>query len=307
MSSLVECNALTHAYDEKTVLHDLTFSIDSGGVFGLLGKNGAGKSTTINILMGYLRPTSGTCRVLGEDSHLLSPATRAQVGLLHEGFIQYDFMSIAELEEYHAPFYPKWDRDIFYDLVGRLTVPHTRRLSQLSCGQRSQVVLGLIMAQQPRLMILDDYSMGLDVGYRRLFIDFLLDYVADRGTTVLLTSHVVQELDLLVDNMIVLKEGKVIVTGAKDDFMKNFHCFEFERSEASNQLFADNLESVSTKTCGEVQFSSVEHTSKKTIVYGFFNESALLPYLREKGVGCNGLVKRELGFEDAFVGLTGKY
>lgn len=307
MSSLVECNALTHAYGEKTVLHDLTFSIDSGGVFGLLGKNGAGKSTTINILMGYLRPTSGTCRILGESSHVLSPATRAQVGLLHEGFIQYDFMSIAELEEYYAPFYPKWDRDIFFDLVRRLNVPHTRRLSQLSCGQRSQVVLGLIMAQQPTLMLLDDYSMGLDVGYRRLFVDFLLDYVAQRGTTVMLTSHVVQELDALVDNMIVLKEGRVSVCGSKKDFMENFHCFQFERSEASDNLPETNLESTSVKESGDVLFSSVEHTSKTTTVYGFFSESDLERYLEEKGVACKELAERQLGFEDAFIGLTGKY
>lgn len=307
MSSLVECNKLTHSYGEKTVLHDLTFSIDSGGVFGLLGKNGAGKSTTINILMGYLRPSSGTCRILGEDSHVLTPETRAQVGLLHEGFIQYDFMSIAELEKYHGPFYPKWDRDIFYDLVGRLNVPHTRRLSQLSCGQRSQVVLGLIMAQQPSLMLLDDYSMGLDVGYRRLFVDFLLDYVADRGTTVLLTSHVVQELDTLIDNMIVIKEGRVMVTGEKKDFAENFNCFEFERTEASDNLSADTLKSVSTKTCGDVMFSSVEHSSKKTTVYGFFDESALKPYLNTRGISCNELSKKDMSFEDAFVGLTGKY
>jgi len=307
MSSLVECNALTHSYGEKTVLHGLTFSIDSGGVFGLLGKNGAGKSTTINILMGYLRPSGGTCRILGESSHLLSPATRAQVGLLHEGFIQYDFMSIAELEKYHAPFYPKWDRDIFFDLVQRLNVPHTRRLSQLSCGQRSQVVLGLIMAQQPSLMLLDDYSMGLDVGYRRLFVDFLLDYVAERGTTVLLTSHVVQDLDSLVDNMIVLKEGRVIVTGSKADFINNFKCFHFERTEASDKLSASILNSVPTTTCGDALFSSVEHSSRKTTVYGFFDETAAKRYLDEKGVPHRELAERTLDFEDAFIGLTGKY
>jgi len=295
MATMIECDGLTHSYGEKTVLHDLTFTVESGGIFGLLGKNGAGKSTTINILMGFLRPSGGRCRVLGEDSHDLSPDTRRRIGLLHEGFIQYDFMTIAELERYYAPFYPLWDRGIFFDLVDRLGVPQTRRLSQLSCGQRSQVVLGLIMAQCPELMILDDYSMGLDVGYRRLFIEFLRDYVAERGTTVLLTSHVVQELDKLVDHMIVLKQGRVAVSGTKQSFMEDFRGFAFASSERAETLAPDEL------------LASVEHGRQRTTVYGFFNEAELRARLADLGVPHDGLAPVPMDFEDAFVGLTGKY
>ncbi|NTV74963.1 MAG: ABC transporter ATP-binding protein [Holophaga sp.] len=295
MKSLIECKDLRHTYGEKTVLHGLTFRVEPGGVFGLLGKNGAGKSTTINILMGFLRPESGSCRVLGDESHRLTPAVRQRIGLLHEGFIQYDFMSIAELERYYAPFYPRWDREVFHDLVGRLGLPLSRRLSRMSCGQRSQVVLGLIMAQQPELMILDDYSMGLDVGYRRLFIDFLREYVATRGTTVLLTSHAVQELDRIVDNMIVLQEGRVCVSGSKKSFMDTFASFRFQRSDQSTALRADGF------------FSSVEHASTTTRVYGFFDEAGLRAHLEPRGVDCGGLESVGMDFEDAFVGLTGKY
>ncbi|MFV0421044.1 ATP-binding cassette domain-containing protein [Oleidesulfovibrio sp.] len=295
MNALIECRDLRHSYGEKAVLHGLSFSVERGGVFGLLGKNGAGKSTTINILMGFLRPGSGSCRVLGEPSHALTPAARARIGLLHEGFIQYDFMSIDELERYYAPFYPKWDRDVFYELVNRLNVPNTRRISCMSCGQRSQVVLGLIMAQQPELMILDDYSMGLDVGYRRLFIDFLREYVKDRGTTVLLTSHVVQELDKIVDNMIVLQEGRVAVSGSKKEFMESFRCYSFTRTEAADALHADDL------------LQNVEHMGSTTTVYTFTEEAALRQHLKRFGVEAENLTMMPMDFEDAFIGLTGKY
>ena len=295
MQPLIECANLTHSYGEKTVLHDLTFTVDAGGVFGLLGKNGAGKSTAINILMGYLRPTGGTCSVLGDPSHDLRPATRSRIGLLHEGFIQYDFMTIGELERYYAPFYPNWDASVFRSLVGKLDVPETRRLSRMSCGQRSQVVLGLIMAQRPDLVILDDYSMGLDVGYRRLFLDYLREYVAEHGTTVLLTSHVVQELDRIVDNMIVLKEGRVCVSGAKQDFMETFRCFRFERSEASDKLAAKG------------SLSTVEHTARSTTVFGFIGRERLSRELDALGVPHSRLESVHMDFEDAFIGLTGKY
>lgn len=295
MSALIECNDLCHSYGEKSVLHGLSFTVERGGVFGLLGKNGAGKSTTINILMGFLRPGSGSCRVLGEPSHALTPAARERIGLLHEGFIQYDFMSIDELERYYAPFYPKWDRDVFYDLVNRLDVPHTRRISRMSCGQRSQVVLGLIMAQQPELMILDDYSMGLDVGYRRLFIDFLREYVKERGTTVLLTSHVVQELDKIVDNMIVLQKGRVAVSSSKKAFMDSFRCFSFARTESADILQADDV------------LQNVEHMGDTTTIYTFAEDAALRQHLHSFGVGTENLTMVPMDFEDAFIGLTGKY
>lgn len=295
MQPLIECSNLTHSYGGKTVLHDLTFTVQTGGVFGLLGKNGAGKSTTINILMGYLRPTGGSCSVLGAPSHDLRPATRSRIGLLHEGFIQYDFMTIAELENYYAPFYPKWDTGVFHELVSKLDVPSGRRLSRMSCGQRSQVVLGLIMAQQPDLMILDDYSMGLDVGYRRLFLDYLRDYVAERGTTVLLTSHVVQELDTVVDNMIVLKEGRVCVSGTKKDFMDAFRCFRFERSEASDKLAANE------------NLRTIEHAQQTTTVFGFLDMDRLAVELDGLGVPHSHLETVPMNFEDAFIGLTGKY
>lgn len=292
---LIECSGLCHAYGEKAVLRDLTFTVRRGGVFGLLGKNGAGKSTAINILMGFLRPTSGACRVLGEESHSLSPSARKRIGLLHEGFIQYDFMTVAELEQFCAPFYPKWDREVFFELIGRMNMPHSRRLSRMSCGQRSQVVLGLIMAQRPELMILDDYSMGLDVGYRRLFLDFLREYVSHHGTTVLLTSHVVQELDTIVDNMIVLKEGRVCISGTKQTFMDTFRCFRFSKSEASLSLAEDGL------------IVNAEHGNSFTSVYGFFDEQTLRAHLSERNIPCDGFVSVPLNFEDAFIGLTGKY
>lgn len=295
MDTLIECVDLRHAYGKKTVLHGISFNVKAGSIFGLLGKNGAGKSTVINILMGFLQASGGTCRILGEESHALSPSTRSRIGLLQEGFVQYDFMSVAELDRYYAPFYPEWNRDIYYDLISRMNMPASRRLSEMSHGQRSQVVLGLIMAQMPQLMILDDYSMGLDVGYRRLFIDFLRDYVTFHGTTVLLTSHVVQELDRIIDHMVVLKEGSISSCMAKKKFMETFQSFTFDSTAASLQMTVDD------------RILGVEHNRQTTTVYGFFNRSELQEYLEEHRIPCSGITSVTMTFEDAFIGLTGKY
>lgn len=295
MSAVIQCSGLFHSYGEKPVLHGLDFTVDGGGVFGLLGKNGAGKSTTINILMGFLRPQAGECYVLGHPSHALPAAIRRDIGLLHEGFIQYDFMSIDEIERFHAPFYPRWDRNVFYDLVDRLDVPRSRKITRMSCGQRSQVVLGLIMAQNPRLMILDDYSMGLDVGYRRLFLDYLQDYVKERGTTVLLTSHVVQELDRFIDRMIILQRGRVVVSCSKQDFTASFRQYRLPRSEAMAVIQPDDV------------IVNVERNLQTVSLFSYAPVERVSSHLNSLGLPLDGLEEVAMSFEDSFIGLTGRY
>ncbi|XPV74702.1 MAG: ATP-binding cassette domain-containing protein [Desulfovibrio sp.] len=295
MESVIRCRDLRHSYGEKVVLDGLTFDVEQGGVFGLLGKNGAGKTTTINILMGFLEPLSGECRVLGQPSHGIVPDVRKEIGLLHERFIQYDFMGITEIEKFHSQFYPKWDRDIFFELVSRLDVSHNRRISRMSCGQRSQVVLGLIMAQCPQLMILDDYSMGLDVGYRRLFLDFLQEYVRERGTTVMLTSHVVQDLDKIIDNMIIIQEGKVLVEGRKDQFLESFRQFQIPSTEASKKIHLGGA------------IAAIEHGRTNTSLYGYCSYDEMESYLGALGISGEGMKEISMDFEDAFIGITGKY
>lgn len=294
MSPVIQCAGLRHSYGEKPVLHGLDFTVEGGGVFGLLGRNGAGKSTTINILMGFLPPQAGECRVLGHPSHALPSHVRRDIGLLHEGFIQYDFMTIDEIERFHAPFYPRWERDVFHDLVGRLDVPRTRRVSHLSCGQRSQVVLGLILAQNPRLMILDDYSMGLDVGYRRLFLDFLQDYVRSRGTTVLLTSHVVQELDRFIDRMIILDRGRVAAACSKQDFAASFRQYRLPLP-------------VGGEVAAGGPIVRVETNPRSLALYSYQPLEAVAAHLRGHGVAADRLEEVAMSFEDAFIGLTGRY
>ena len=176
-------------------------------MFGLLGKNGVGKTTLIKIMMGFLRPTGGICRILGDDSHNLSPRTRRKVGLLFEGHLYYEFLSLEGIERFFAPFYPDWKKKFYYGLTDRLGLLWSHKIGQISEGQRSQMVLGLIMAQQPRVMILDDYNMGLDAGYRRLFLYHLAEYLQGGDITVLVTSHIVQDLERFVDEIIFLERG----------------------------------------------------------------------------------------------------
>ncbi len=311
MHPVIHVDHLCHRYGKRYIYKDLNFSISPGKIYGLLGKNGVGKTTLIKILMGFLRPVSGTCKVFNEPSHALSPAARARIGLLFEGHVAYEFMSIRQIEKFYAPFYPDWDAGIYYRMVEKLNLGPDHLIRQLSCGQRSQVVLGLLMAQQPELLLLDDYSIGLDPGYRRLFLDEMRNYLGNGNRTVFLTSHVIQDMQDFVDEVIFLERGGEMMNSRLDAFKKNFSCFRLPiRSNGpvncSNQGVPENISKEELLgACPMVKNIEVHPTHLD--LFTFAAKADLLAGLEAAGI-CGSLLEPiTLTLEDAFIGYTGRY
>lgn len=296
MEYVVECNNLTHYYGKRLIYEDMSFKIKKGSIFGLLGKNGTGKTTTINILNGYLKPKSGQCLILGEDSQDLSPHTKTRIGFLMEGHIQYNFMTISQIEKFYSAFFPRWKKEAYYELMEKLEVLPEQKLSTMSCGQRSQVALGLILAQDPDLMVLDDYSMGLDAGYRRLFLDYLKEYAASEDKTIFITSHIIQDLENFVQDIVILDYRSVLLSSTVQDFYKNFKQFDFEYDKKDGIQF-EKSDIV----------SNFELFRNHGTIYSFKEKNEVEDYLKQKNVQYKNLSRKEMTLEDAFVGLTGKY
>jgi ABC-2 type transport system ATP-binding protein len=290
----IEVQGLAHHYGDRVIYEELSFSVPKGRVVALLGKNGVGKTTLIRILMGFLKPLRGECRVLGENSYDISPATRARIGLLFEGHLAYDLMTIEQIEHFYRPFYPGWRSELYYELVDRLALPYDHRVGNMSCGQRSQVVLGLIFAQNPELMILDDYSMGLDAGYRRLFLEYLDAFVAEGDKTVFVTSHVVQDMEDLVDDVIFLQRGGEILQMSLENFRNKFRCYNFS-SDNPEQPQPDAL------------IRNADQLGRQNSLFSFADPEELSEHM--KAHWPNVILGDEIPMtlEDAFIGLTGKY
>jgi len=296
MEYVVECKDLTHYYGKRLIYENMSFNITKGRIFGLLGKNGTGKTTTINILNGYLKPKSGQCLIFGEDSQNLSPATKARIGFLMEGHIQYSFMNINQIEKFYSAFFKKWKKEAYYELMEKLEVMPTQKISTMSCGQRSQVALGLILAQDPDLMILDDYSMGLDAGYRRLFLDYLNEYARAEGKTIFITSHIIQDLDNFVEDIVVLDYRSVLLSSSVKDFKEGFHCYNFKLTPGGPIKI----------TKDEIIYNS-EIVKNHGVVYSFKSLSEVENHFKQLKIPFTDLKEQTMDLEDAFIGLTGKY
>lgn len=307
MQNIVEVRNLCHYYGKKKIYDNLNFEVQKGKVVGLLGKNGVGKTTLINILMGFLKPKSGECLIFGEPSYNLSENTRKKIGLLHEGHQTFEFMNIEQIEKFYSSFYENWNKETYYDLIELLDLPKNHKISNMSYGQRSQVVLGLIFAQNPDLLVLDDYSMGLDAGYRRLFLDYLSDYVKAKEKTVFVTSHIVQDLEDLIDDIILLNRGGEILKMPLDDLLTNFKSYKVDFS-LPNSIKVREVEQLLKNDI----IKNVEVSKKILKLYSYENEHKVLENLKDShkifsSVQPSQISNKKISLEDAFIGLMGRY
>lgn len=293
MSSVISVKNLSQRYGKGRVIYEnLSFEVPKGRILGLLGKNGTGKTTTINILMGFLKPQSGECRIFGEDITRMSPQTRSRIALLLEGHVQYAFMTISQIERFYSRFYPNWNSKAYYGLMEKLKVSPDQKISSMSNGQRSQVALGLILAQNADLLVLDDFSLGLDPGYRRLFIEYLRDFVKSEGKTVFMTSHIIQDLERLVDDCIIMDYGRILTQMPVDQLMSTLRRYSYSEGKLPE---------------GEGIFSPW-HTGNENEFYSFLTSDELRPMLVAQGIAAADLkAEAPASLEDAFIGLTGRY
>jgi len=212
---------LSKTRGDRAVLDGVSFAIPRGSVFGLIGPNGAGKTTTIKILLGMLRPDAGRVEVFGRAPIDQPPAARQRIGYLSErsGGLELPDLPVAELLEYSSHFFATWDWAWCRQLVARMGVPADRTLYAMSEGERRKAELLVAMAHRPELLVLDDPMLGLDARARREILWATLETARDDGTTILFTSHVLQDVERIVDHVLILDRGCVRLGGPLDEVL----------------------------------------------------------------------------------------
>ncbi len=203
----IETEGLGRRFGRKDALRDLTLRVPRGGVHALLGRNGAGKTTLLRVLLGFDHPTRGSSRVLGQDSQALSPEARGRIAYVNEEHGLPPWMSVAGLRDLSASTYGRWNEKAYREVADLFRLSPVQRVSQLSHGERAGLALALALAQSPDLLLLDEPTLGLDAVAKQAFVEALL-FVGDReGTTVIYSSHQLDEIERVADDLIVLVEG----------------------------------------------------------------------------------------------------
>jgi ABC-2 type transport system ATP-binding protein len=218
MTAIIETRGLGKRYQSRWALADCTLSIPAGHVIGLVGPNGAGKTTLLHLVTGLLTPTAGTIEVVG-GKPAASSAQLARVGFVAQDTPTYATFSIADHLRLGAHLNPAWDAKLAADRIRRLGLDPASRAGRLSGGQRAQLALTLAIAKRPELLILDEPVASLDPLARRDFLRDLTDAVAEHHMSVMLSSHLVADLERVCDYLVVLTAAQVRLAGEVSDLL----------------------------------------------------------------------------------------
>ncbi|MBN1590405.1 MAG: ABC transporter ATP-binding protein [Pirellulales bacterium] len=291
MANVIETHNLTKYYGPKCVVNSVDLRVPQGSVYGLLGRNGAGKSTIIKMLLGMVQPNYGRAELFGEEVAQLRPQTRARIAYLAEGHPLYRWMKIEDAVQLTRSFYAQFNDELLRKILDHFELSPRAKIRRLSNGQRAQVSLALAIAQDPELLILDDPTLGLDTVVRRDFLESLIQLIQRRGRTILFSSHILGDVERVADRIGVLVDGVLRVDCPTEHFKESVKkvVLEFDGSPpkcpacdglVSNRQVGNRIELVVVGYDGQ-QKQLVESLSPKAVEVVDLNlEDAFIEYTR---------------------------
>ncbi len=235
---VVEARSLVVRYGGNPLptLEEISFSVPRGSVYALLGRNGAGKSSLVRCLLGQQKPASGECVLFGEDVWKHRAHLMAKVGVVPEDPDAPPSMTARQLSAFCAKLYPSWDAPSVEARLKRFDVPAGTPYGSLSKGQKALVSLALALGSAPELLLLDDPTLGLDAVARRAFFGELVGELADRGTTVLLTSHDLAGVESMATHVGFLKGGKLVLDEDLEALKSRFRRLRYANEQTEERL-----------------------------------------------------------------------
>jgi ABC-2 type transport system ATP-binding protein len=226
---VIETSDLRKHYGDTEAVRGLTLHVPAGSIFGFLGRTGAGKTTTIKLLLGMARPTGGSVRVLGLRADAQEPSVeiRRRTGFVSEDKDLYDSMTVAEMIRFTAAFFPRWRRDLEERYLRKFELPPDRRIKALSRGTRTKLLLLLALCRGAELLILDEPTSGLDPAMTEEVLQAIVAHVASEELTVFFSSHQIAEVDQIADRIAIIDRGRVAVSGALEDLRESYRRIQF--------------------------------------------------------------------------------
>ena len=235
MNSALTVSGLTKTYQDF-VLDRVSFSVPSGSIVGLIGENGAGKSTTINAALGLIQKEAGHVSILGREG--LDSGTKEEIGVVFDGSNYPEILSPRRLNAVMKNIYRSWDETAYFRLLKRFSLPPEKRIKQFSKGMKMKLAISVALSHHSKLLILDEATSGLDPVIRDDILDMLLDFVQDEDHSILVSSHITSDLEKIADYIVFIHEGRVVFSKPKDELTEQYGIIK----------------------CGAAQFDALEKT-----------------------------------------------
>ncbi|MEJ6006210.1 ABC transporter ATP-binding protein [Paucibacter sp. AS339] len=291
-SPSAELRGLSLSYGPQRVLDGLNWQLLPGQVVGLLGRNGAGKTSLLEALLGLREPQAGTVQLFGQNASALDDGARARIGYVPQNSDLFETFSAAQLLSYFKSFYPRWNEAKVEGLMSRWDIARDKPIAKLSGGQQQRLSIIRALAHEPDLLVLDEPVASLDPAGRRDFLRELVDQVLDRGTTVVFSTHILSDLERVAFNVAFLKQGRIGLQAPLDELLDEVRALSGPSGELQALITARGLNCLSRSALNEGQLRCLV---RGPAVHGPALEQAPLPAQ---------ISSQTVNLEDLFMELT---
>jgi ABC-2 type transport system ATP-binding protein len=287
MENILEINKLRKEYPEF-ILDDIDWNIPKGYVMGLIGPNGAGKTTAIKLIMNLIGSDGGHIEVFGLDNIQHQKQIKNKIGYVGEEQYFYDHKNAAWTGEFVSHFYDQWDRERYQSLLEQFEIPPKKRIRKFSKGMKVKLSFAIALSHNPELILLDEPTSGLDPIIRREVIDFLKTFTEENDKTVILSSHITDDISRIADYITYMINGKIVITESKDALLSIWKKVHFT-PESLDKSVIDKLESVESH-----MFGSSGLTKNYPAI-----QDALIP-----GLASGDIKVESVGLDDILIALV---
>lgn len=231
----IEMSDIKKSFKDFTI-ENFNLKVEKGFITGFIGPNGSGKTTTIKLIMNLIKPENGNIKIFGKDVKNNEEEIRERIGFVYAENTYYDHLTVKQTGDLIAPFYRKWDTNIFLSYVTLFQLPKNKKVKTLSTGMKIKLSLAIALSHSADLIILDEPTSGLDPIVRSEVLNILYEIIQDENKTVLFSSHITSDLDKIADTIAFINNGKLIFNQAKDDILLKYKIVKGPSSILDNEL-----------------------------------------------------------------------
>ena len=287
MDNLLEVKNITKEYKEFR-LKGISFKLSKGSIMGLIGPNGAGKTTTIKIIMNLLKSNSGEVKIFGLNYDENEKEIKNRVGYVGEEQYFYQNKTVIWTENFVSSFYKNWDKKIFNKFLDDFQISRTKKIKELSKGMKVKLSFAIALSHNPELLILDEPTAGLDPVIRRELLDLLLKKCQDEGKSVILSSHITDDITRIADYISFMVDGKITIADSKDNLLSNWKKIYFKNGSLTDVIEKELL-SVSKQTFGSS---------------GLTNKYMEISELLKDGISSEDIKVENINLDDILISLV---